>query len=87
MFMLINLLYWGNRVEFNSVALVAGCKGWAYPEMLKGKGTSTPGLKRKNPPKSVRNLAEGSRYQGVESRRWPVRDYNSCKSENNTCPP
>jgi hypothetical protein len=26
--------------------------GWAYPEMLKGKGTGTQGLECKNPPKS-----------------------------------
>jgi hypothetical protein len=33
--------------------------------MLKGKGTGTQGLECKNPPKSVINLAEGVRYQGV----------------------
>ncbi|MBV8043049.1 hypothetical protein [Pluralibacter sp.] len=45
--------------------LAALCEGWAYPEMLKGEGFRTPGLECKNPPKSVINLAEGGRYQGV----------------------
>ena len=64
----------GNLPAFTSIHT-----GGTFPVIASREGgseSSTPECK--NPLKSATNLAGRSDIQGVESRRWPVKDYSKC---------